>query len=400
MTAWREQRETFTTDKKGVRRRHGRSRAGQTADPLSLSLFFSLFLLLISMALHEVYSGQISAYKAACEEHPELKAFDSSLQEKTKKVLNSIIAQAKTGSYSIITSYAEVYGYLLEAILDVAKFIIRIEGGVWENEDLRSLVKAYFEDTLKTLEFFKTVDNLVDKASIGDGYIQRAVELFDKESEDGGNNKKRYEKTLEELKKFEDMKEDFDGDKLKAQFDLVKKEQESLLEKVSKLKTKIDEAYAESMMLTLVTSVFLPCVFIGVALIEVAINAHNGEALVIGASLLLPFVILGYLPKLEDILKKQEEIAKQVEKGLEVNKDAMATIMSLVENLLEKISSMLEIADFAGEDSEIDTKLALQLINKKMSGFTDEINEVGENVAKLKELVTGAIIKVLEKIKG
>ncbi|KAL0848701.1 hypothetical protein Bca101_021948 [Brassica carinata] len=370
----------------------------QNSDPSSV----------ISMALHEVHSANISSYKAACEQHPELKSFDASLQEGANKVLNSVNAQAETDSYSVHTSYAELYKYLLDACQAVAKFITAIEGDVWDNEDLKKMVEAYFEDTIKTLEFFNSVDKLADKASIGDLYLQRAVDLFDKESaENGGNTKNKYEKALEDLKKFENMKHDFDGDKLIAKFASVKKEQENLLEQVSDLKKKIDAAYAAAQAHSKLTNILFGVLFGVVALIGVATFAFGGDALVAGAiaaGLSLPVVAVGWagtkiaMQKLEDTVKKQKDIAEQVGKGLEVNKDAMATIMNLVENLLDKIESMLEIADTPDEASERDTKNELKLIKKKLGGFTDSINEVDETVAKLSKLVVESRIKVMEKI--
>ncbi|KAL0642039.1 hypothetical protein Bca4012_102741 [Brassica carinata] len=319
------------------------------------------------------------------------------------KVLNSVNAQAETDSYSVHTSYAELYKYLLDACQAVAKFITAIEGDVWDNEDLKKMVEAYFEDTIKTLEFFNSVDKLADKASIGDLYLQRAVDLFDKESaENGGNTKNKYEKALEDLKKFENMKHDFDGDKLIAKFASVKKEQENLLEQVSDLKKKIDAAYAAAQAHSKLTNILFGVLFGVVALIGVATFAFGGDALVAGAiaaGLSLPVVAVGWagtkiaMQKLEDTVKKQKDIAEQVGKGLEVNKDAMATIMNLVENLLDKIESMLEIADTPDEASERDTKNELKLIKKKLGGFTDSINEVDETVAKLSKLVVESRIK-------
>ncbi|EFH51696.1 hypothetical protein ARALYDRAFT_347194 [Arabidopsis lyrata subsp. lyrata] len=45
-------------------------------------------------------SEQINAYKAACEEDPELKSFDASLQQKTIKMIDSLTVDTKTGSVS------------------------------------------------------------------------------------------------------------------------------------------------------------------------------------------------------------------------------------------------------------------------------------------------------------
>ncbi|CAL9248287.1 unnamed protein product [Arabidopsis halleri] len=94
---------------------------------------------------------------------------------------------------------------------------------------------------METLKIFETVTQCVHKAKKGHRYIEAAAAQFAKDSEekDVGVKKKRYQKTLEELMKFKAMGNPFDGSEHTNQFELMNKQQESLLKKVTDTRERI-----------------------------------------------------------------------------------------------------------------------------------------------------------------
>ncbi|XP_010502825.1 PREDICTED: UPF0496 protein At3g28270-like [Camelina sativa] len=372
-------------------------------------------------------SVHLSAYKSACEDHPELKSFNLALQERANKVIDSLTTGAETGTgyLSQHEIHMEVSKHLFEVSQDVANFIIESENNVWESKALNSLVTAYFENTLKTLEIFDNVMDCVEKAEIGRLYIQEAVAQFEKESaeNDVGGKKKRYEKTLEKLKKFKAMGDPFDGRELTNQFKLIQKQQESLLQEVSEAKTKLDEEvkklaeeYAKAQKQSKLANVLFGATFCIVAVGSIALIASGvGAPLGIVGVVSLPVIAVGwvgvhtFLESRMDALKRQQEALARlnenlssVEHGIVTNERAIENISEQVHHLEKKITSLLKLVDEAIEDEgdEVDTKLALHLIRDKVTKLTETLKEIGETVDKLNKLIREARLHVLEKISG
>ncbi|CAH8267030.1 unnamed protein product [Arabidopsis lyrata] len=353
-------------------------------------------------------SEQINAYKAACEEDPELKSFDASLQQKTIKMIDSLTVDTKTGSVSPHEAHMKVSEHLVEVTQGVANFITKVEGDVWVNENLRSLVLAYFENTAKTLEIFNTIEKCVDDASMGQVYIQEALIEFENESaeKDDGGKKKKYEKTMEHLKKFKANGDPFDGQVLTDQIKLIKKEQEDLVEKMSDAIKNIEKE-EKSIENVLFGSAF--------ALLAGASIAELGTAGKVGFSwglLVSPLLAVGwfgvhsYIEKknalnkqLED-LQKLEDVAKSAEKGLIINEEATETVSKLVEGLENRIKHMFDLVDNAIDHAknEAEARYVLNKISKKVDNLTRKIEEVGESVENHSKLIVEARRHVMEKI--
>ncbi|XP_010428830.1 PREDICTED: UPF0496 protein At3g28270-like [Camelina sativa] len=372
-------------------------------------------------------SGHMSAYKSACEDHPYLKSFDASLQQKTIKVIDSLTAGPDDGLLSQHAVHKEVTDHLLQVSQDVANFIFESKDDVWENKALRALVTAYFENTMKTLEIFDNVMECVVKAKRGQLYIQEAVAQFDKESaeKDVGGKKKRYEKTLKDLKRFEAIGDPFDGQGFKTQFELIKEQQESLLKELCVAKEKLDEELREAkkkLEEEQQTSLIWNVVF-GAAIALAAIASIAVMAVAVGVAapfvaLAVPFLALGWVgvnfymeKKMEGQKKREEDVNKQIgvaslaDKATETNKEAMKSVSVLVHELRVKISDILKLVteaveDEEEEDDELEMKGHLHLIGEEVRKLTEKIKQVGETVSTHSEMIMETRRHVLEKING
>ncbi|KAG7559070.1 hypothetical protein ISN45_Aa05g006770 [Arabidopsis thaliana x Arabidopsis arenosa] len=353
-------------------------------------------------------SEQMSAYKAACEEDPKLKSFDASLQQHTIKMIDSLTVDTKTGSVSPHDVHMKVSKHLLEVTQGVANFITKVEGDVWVNEDLRSLVLAYFENTEKTLEIFRTVEKCVDDASMGQVFIQDALIEFKNESaeKDVGGKKKKYEKTMEHLKKFKANGDPFGGQVLTDQIKLIKKEQESLLKELSEAIKKIQEE-EKSIKNVLFGGAF--ALLTGASIAELGIADKVGFSLGLLVSPLLAvgwFEVSSYIEKknalnkqLED-LTKLEDVAKSAERSTKINETATEDVSNLVGRLEDRIQHMLQLVDNAivHEEDEAQARYVLNKISEKVEKLTRKIEEVGISVENHCDLIIEARCHVMEKI--
>ncbi|XP_010502824.1 PREDICTED: UPF0496 protein At3g28270-like [Camelina sativa] len=375
------------------------------------------------MALYEDLMSKcaehLSAYKSACEEHTHLKSYDASLQQKTMKTIESIPVRAKPQSKSDSVSpyevHKEVSQHMFEVTEGVAKFITESDHDVWENKALRDLVEAYFEITKETLKIFNTIQNCVDDAEMGQLLIRQAVADFEKESaeKDAGGKKKKYEKTLKDLKKFKAMGDPFDGQVLTIQFKLIKEQQESLMKEVGAAKQKIlDEISNVEQEIVISNVVFGATVAIAAVISIVLISTCVGAVAGFGA--LCPSLLAAGWAGVYTILEKKKadlkkeldglnelvDIEESVEKGIKTNEEATATVSTLVSGLEDRIHTMLALADNAieNEDDEEDTKLVLKVIKGKIDKLTEKIKEVGESVQEHSKLIAEARLHVLQKI--
>lgn len=191
----------------------------------------------VQIKINSEYTEHLSSYERACSEDPKLESFDSALHERTNRVINKLASGVEIKSLSF-DSLREVTQCLLDMNQDVVKVILQDKEDIWNNQDLFSLVNLYFESTAKTMDFCSELENCLNRARRSQVIIQFAVNQFEEENEDKENRK--YEKTLEELKRFKVAGEPFTKEFF-ALFDLVYKQQVMMLEELHKLKRKLDK---------------------------------------------------------------------------------------------------------------------------------------------------------------
>ncbi|EOA24215.1 hypothetical protein CARUB_v10017451mg [Capsella rubella] len=369
-----------------------------------------------AVELMSQYSEHLSAYKLACEQHPELKSFDATLQHKTNKAIAKIPIKAKPKP---VSSTYEVHKHVSQHVVDVTesltKFITESDHDVFQSKALRDLVEAYFDNTEKTLEILRTIKSCVGEAEYGRLLIQQAVADFERESaeKDLGGKKKRYEETLKNLKKFKKIGDPFDGQVLTNLFEKLDQQQKTLLEEVSKAKEKIGKEIS-----SLKTEILITHVVFGVTAALVIVGSivalASGVGAIAGITALSGFLITAGWPALYATLdSKREALEKElarleemdhktndVDRALEINKESMKSVASQVKELESCIEKVMQLVDNAidNEDDETDTRLVLKLLTSNVDELTEQIKEVGESVENHSKLISEARFHVLEKI--
>ncbi|KFK28345.1 hypothetical protein AALP_AA8G504100, partial [Arabis alpina] len=320
-------------------------------------------------------------------------------------VLNSLASRADAQSLSV-DSLMEVYGFLLELSQDAVSVIIESREDVWKNKDLRSLVDVYFKSTSKTLDFCNTVENCVKKTEISQLIIRFAVKQFEAEDLEGNKKKNKYAKTLEELNKFKAMGDPFDGEFV-TPYESVYEEQVLLLEELRKLKVKLDKKQRNVKTWRILSNVVFATAFVSVLVLSVVAAAMSAPPVIsaVAAGSTAPIEVVGkwfndMWKEYEKAVKRQRGLVLSIEIGAKVNNVVTENIRVEVDKLRIKILWILETVEFAveREEEEVATRLAMQEIKKKVDGFTEKIEEVGENAAKCSKFIALGRLLVLGHI--
>ncbi|XP_010484603.1 PREDICTED: UPF0496 protein At5g66675 [Camelina sativa] len=360
-----------------------------------------------------LYSADLSAYNSACREDPDLQSFDSSLHQRTNRVINSLASGSETRSLSF-DALIEVSGCLLEMNQEVVRFIIESKEDAWDNKDLTCLVNAYFDSSIKTLDFCNAVDSCVKRARIGQMLLQFALKQFEMEESSGTNNNKsaeprvanKYAKTLEELNKFKASGDPFDGDFFML-FESVYEQQVMLLEVLHKQKRKLDKKLKNIKHWKKISNVVFVTTFVSVLIFSVVAAAVAAPPVVtaVAAALAVPIGSIGkwcnhLWKKYETAVKGQKDIVLSMRIGAYVTMKDMDNIRVHVDKLKIEMESMMQKVDFAlkEKEEEVAVRLSMHEISKKFDVFTERIEEVGENAAKCSKDITLARTIVLRHI--
>lgn len=355
-----------------------------------------------------LYSADLTSYNSACKEDPDLQSFDSSLHQRTNRVINSLASGAESRSLSF-EALIEVSGCLLEMNQEVVRFIIESKEDVWDNKDLTCLVNAYFDSSIKTLDFCNAVDNCVKRARIGQMIIQFAVKQFEMESKNTSAepNANKYAKTLEELNKFKASGDPFDGDFFML-FESVYEQQVMLLEILHKQKRKLDKKLKNIKHWKKISNVVFVTAFVSVLIFSVVAAAIAAPPVVtaVAAALAVPIGSVGkwcshLWKKYETAVRRQKDVVLSMKVGAYITMKDMENIRVHVDKLKVEMESMMGRVDFATEEEgedEVAVRFAMQEISKRFDVFTERIEEVGVNAAKCSKDITLARTIVLRHI--
>ncbi|XVF61969.1 hypothetical protein PTKIN_Ptkin08bG0178200 [Pterospermum kingtungense] len=327
--------------------------------------------------------ADLSSYESACRNDPALQQFDATLHERTNFVIGTLAASMGGQSLSF-DSLKEVTGCLLETNREVANIILECQQDTWNNKDLFSLVKEYFENSKKTLDFCTALENCLRRARHNQLIIQLAVKYF--EEEVGlplGTDEQKFVKTLEELRKYKAAKEPFPKEFFLL-FDAVRRQQEQMLGKLLDQKRKLDKKLKSLKTWRRVSNVLFVATFVSVLIFSVVAAAIAAPPVVtaLAGAMAVPIGSVGkwcnwLWKRYENELKEQKQLIATVEIGARVTIYDMENIRVLVGRLEIEIESLLHIADFAlTEEDAVAVKLAIEEIRKKLEASMETIEKL------------------------
>lgn len=323
------------------------------------------------------YTTELSSYEAACRLDADLQSFDTTLQERTNQVINSLAVGVEVRALSF-HSLKEVTGCLLEMNQEVVKVILECKKDIWKNQELFELVEEYFENSLQTLDFCTALEKCLQRARDSQLLILVALQQFEEETELGGN---RYGRTLQELKNFKAAGDPFTQEFFQI-FESVYKQQILMLEKLQLRKNKLDKKLKYIHAWRKVSNIIFVATFASVLICSVvaAAMAAPPVAAALAAATAVPVGSMGkWIESLwknyEDALKGQKEVISSMQVGTYVAIKDLDNIRVLIDRLEIEIDALLQTADFAIEEEAV--KVAIEEIKKKLGVLMKNVEDLG-----------------------
>ncbi|CAL1408889.1 unnamed protein product [Linum trigynum] len=345
-------------------------------------------------------SAALTSYEDACKTDPELQAFDATLHEKTNRVINSLATTVEVRSLSF-DSLKEVTSCLLDMNQEVVKVILDCKRDVWKDDDLFELVEEYFDNSIKTMDFCAVLENCLKRARNSQLLIHVAVNQFEEE----WPLQVGFAKTLHELKMFKDAENPFTEEFFNL-FQLVYRQQISMLEKLQRRKSKLDKKIKSMKKWRMVTNVLFVSAFVSVLVFSVVAAAIAAPPVItaLAGALAVPIGSIGkwcnnLWNKYMQALKGQKELVSFMQVGTFITIKDMDTIRVLVGKLEVEIEGLVQNTEFALQDEGgVAVKLVIDEIKKKLAMFNETIDALGEHTHKCSRDISQARTVILQRI--
>ncbi|XP_059665267.1 UPF0496 protein 1-like [Cornus florida] len=355
-------------------------------------------------------ASDLSSYEAACRSDPFLQSFDSTLQQSTSRVINSLVADVRVGSLTL-NSLGELTGYYSKTNELVVKFLEECKEDILKDEDLFDIVKDYFDNSLQTLDFCTALEKCLKGARDSQLTIEHALQPSEEEQRDGLNGKRKiYSRTLQELKNFKTADDPFTKEFLLL-FQSLYASQMSVLKKLKAKKGRLGKKWKKMKLWRTLWDVIFVVTFASAViftvsaafstpLVAAAISAPLLAALGAAATTsLVPMRhwINSLWKKFEKELKGHQEIIHSVTNETHFAIWDLDNIRVLVDTVEIKIGSLFQTADFAVREEE-DVMVAIEDIKKKLSEFKQTIEKLSEHNEKCSTNIMRGREKIMETI--
>ncbi|KAK6154914.1 hypothetical protein DH2020_009162 [Rehmannia glutinosa] len=348
--------------------------------------------------------ADLSSYEAACRADPDLQTFDSKLQVRTSRAINSIAVGVDVRSLSL-DSLSEVTECLLGMNQEVVKIILQNKKDIWKNKELSDLVDDYFENSLVTLDFCTALDSCLKRAGHIESIINVALRKFQEEYNAVSEEKsvKNYSNTLEELRNFRTAGDPFTQDFFKA-FNSVYSQQLLMLQRLQAKKRKLDKKLRKLRVWRKVFNVIFVVAFASVLICSVVAAAVTAPPVVtaLAAAAAIPLGSMGkWLNSIwkncERDLRGQRDIISTMQIGSFIVIKDLDSIRVLVDKFQIEIEDLLANADFAmrGEEAVV---VAVEEIKKKVDSFVKTIHDLSEHANKCTQETRMARTLILRRI--
>ncbi|KZV55163.1 hypothetical protein F511_26122 [Dorcoceras hygrometricum] len=352
--------------------------------------------------LEEPTLSDLNSYEDACHEDPDLRKLDENLQLRTRRTVNSIAVDLEVRSISL-ESLGEVTGCLLEMNKEVVEIILRNKKDIWKDPELSELVDDYFENSLLTLDFCKSLDACLNRARIIESIIKVALKKFEEEHHSGDGPVKSYSRTLEELRNFQAAGDPFTQEFFKG-FDSIQSRQVLMLKKLQAKNKKLDKKLRRLKMWRKVSNVIFIVAFASVLIFSVVAAAITAPPVVtaLAAAAAIPLGSMGkwlnsFWQKYEKELMVQRELISSMQiVGTLVLVD-FQSIEKLVDRFQIKIEELSTYADFAMRDPE-SVEIVVGEIKTKVNDFIKTIHDLSERANKCSRETRMARTVILRKI--
>ncbi|KAJ6843507.1 uncharacterized protein M6B38_296970 [Iris pallida] len=352
------------------------------------------------------YASELNSYEAACRRDPEISSFDSALRERTSHAISALAGGSLEVHALSFETLQVVTGCLLDMNQEVVRIVLDRKRDVWSSPELYQLVEDYFDSSLQTLDFCAELEHCLGKARDSQIFLRAALQHFaEEEAAAGGEGRRRYERTLEEMRHFKSAGDPFTEEFFRA-FHSVYAQQASMLQKLHLRKTGIGKKIKTVRSWRKLSSVIFVSAFAAVLICSVvaAVMAAPPVAAALAAAAAIPLGSMGKCvdslwKKYSDTLKGQKVDFSTMYAGAYVAIKDQDSLRILVDRLEVQIGSLLGRVDFALKDEE-PVKYAMEEIKKKLEAFMKSVEDLdvqadqcSRNIRRAREAVLQGFIK-------
>ncbi|KAI3760874.1 hypothetical protein L1987_51275 [Smallanthus sonchifolius] len=337
-----------------------------------------------------------SSYQNACRLDPELQVLDSALQYRTNRVITSLAVDVEARALSL-DSLREVTRSLLDMNQEVVNILVESKEDIWNNDELFSLVKDFFDLSLLTLDFCTSLQDCLKNARLSLSFLRIAINQFD-----GDND---YLKTIEQFKKFEALDGPFSVEFFEL-FQSVYKQQVLMLKKLQVQKGKVDKKLKSAKAWRRLTNAIFVITFSTVLICSVVAAAVAAPPLVtaLAAAAAVPLGPMGnwvnsLWKRYQSELKGQRELISSMRIGNYIVIKDLDNIKGLVDKLGIEMQGLVQNAQFAiKEEEEEAVAVVVDEMKKTVNDFVKTIDELSDNSDKCCRDVKRARRVIVQKI--
>ncbi|KAJ0011316.1 hypothetical protein Pint_34575 [Pistacia integerrima] len=327
------------------------------------------------------FTTELSSYEAACRLDADLQTFDTTLQERTSHVINTLAVGV------------EVRALSFDSLKEVTECLLEMNQEVVKSQELFELVEEYFESSLKTLDFCTSLEKCLKRARDSQLLILVALQQFEEENNEMGAGQ-RYVRTLEELKNFKDFFQIFQS---------VYKQQASMLVKLQLRKNKLDKKLKYIHSWRKVSSIIFAatCATVLICSVVAAAMAAPPVAAALAAASSIPLGSMGkWIDSLwknyENALKGQKEVITSMQVGTYIAIKDLDNIRVLIDRIEIEIEALLQNVDFVIEEEAV--KIGIEEIKKKLGVFMKNVEDLGVQADTCSRDIRRARTVVLQRI--
>ncbi|XP_057529258.1 UPF0496 protein 1-like [Amaranthus tricolor] len=364
-----------------------------------------------SSGSNSVTSNDLNFYLAACQNDPDVKIFDSKLQQHATAVINTFTGSENSGFGQQVSSLSfdslrQVTGSLMDMNHEVVKVILDCKKDIWKNKELLSLVEDYFEYSVQTLDFFTALDQCLKRARDRHLIMQVAIRRFEdemRENHDCNDANDKFCNTLRELRSFKEAGDPF-GQEFFTIFHSVYTQQVQMLRRLQLRKRKLDKKMKSVKVYRKVCNIIFGAAFVAVVICSVvaAAIAAPPVASALAAAVSAPIGGVGkwfnsLWKKYERELKEEKDWIIEMQLGTYITIKDLDSIRVLVERLEIVIDSLLSNAEFAIRDADTLT-LVMDDIKNKLNVFMEGIDQITAHSDKYSRGIRQARTVILHRI--
>ncbi|XP_052197101.1 UPF0496 protein 1-like [Diospyros lotus] len=356
--------------------------------------------------IHSDIDGDLTSYEAACRLDPELQFFDSALQERTSRLINTLAVGVSVDRSISLAAFRDWTDYcLIEVNQKVVHFIVQCKDDIWRNPELSDLVDDYFKNCLLNLGFFNALDSRLKRARESLLIVKAAVQSFEKEEEEEETSQTEvYRKTLRKLGDFKASGDPFTEEFLSL-FQSVLEQQQSMLYKLEKRKQKLDEELGSVRTWKNLSNVIFAATFASILICSVvvaAVAAPPVVAALVGAAASAPLGTMGswinsFWKKYEEEVGRQGKMNDSMKQQISLTVGELETIQARVKRLKIKMEALLNNVDFAVAEDE-GVIIAMAEIKKNINQFMQNVDELSERSHTVSQYIRKASVVILKKV--